>query len=48
MRGVFEQACGVGFESAALSGGLPHEFCLNLGPISTVIVMGVPSQSKSN
>jgi hypothetical protein len=32
MRGVFEQACGIGFESAALCGGLSGEFGLNLGP----------------
>jgi len=31
MRRVFKQACGIGFESAIMSGGLPRKFGLNLG-----------------
>jgi hypothetical protein len=32
VNGVFEQRGGMGFESAALSGGLSSEFGLNFGP----------------
>jgi hypothetical protein len=32
IRGVFEQACGIGFESAAMRSGLAGKRCLNLGP----------------
>lgn len=32
MNGVFEQSAGMGFESAALSGGLPDQFRLYFWP----------------